>query len=106
MGPMHPIGPVTLDDVRAACARIAGAALRTPLIPLEVPDAPCAYLHVVHGTVRLGPHALGPGDSVRNTSTLCRIFPEAASMHTARSDFPPSVAVVSHTRPPWITGDD
>jgi redox-sensitive bicupin YhaK (pirin superfamily) len=31
----------------------------------EVPDAPRAYLHVVHGTVRLGPDELGPGDSVR-----------------------------------------
>ncbi|MDC2948341.1 pirin family protein [Streptomyces heilongjiangensis] len=31
----------------------------------EVPDAPRAYLHVVRGTVRVGPHELGPGDSVR-----------------------------------------
>ncbi|UUU27971.1 pirin family protein [Streptomyces sp. DSM 40750] len=30
-----------------------------------VPDAARTYLHVVRGTVRVGPHELGPGDSVR-----------------------------------------
>jgi len=30
-----------------------------------VPDAPRAYVHVVRGTVRIGPHELGPGDAVR-----------------------------------------
>ncbi|MFF6782669.1 pirin family protein [Streptomyces sp. NPDC012510] len=30
-----------------------------------VPDAARAYLHVVRGAVRVGPHELGPGDSVR-----------------------------------------
>jgi hypothetical protein len=30
-----------------------------------VPDAPWVYVHVVGGTVRLGPHELGPGDAVR-----------------------------------------
>jgi threonine dehydratase len=32
---------ITLDDVRAARERIAGTALRTPLVPLEVAGAPC-----------------------------------------------------------------
>ncbi|MFF5755913.1 pirin family protein [Streptomyces longwoodensis] len=30
-----------------------------------LPDAPRLYVHVVRGTVRLGPHELGPGDAVR-----------------------------------------
>ncbi|WP_338900489.1 pirin family protein [Streptomyces sp. TG1A-60] len=30
-----------------------------------VPDAARTYLHVVRGAARLGPHELGPGDSVR-----------------------------------------
>ncbi|WUD54740.1 pirin family protein [Streptomyces europaeiscabiei] len=30
-----------------------------------VPDAARAYVHVVRGAVRLGPHELGPGDAVR-----------------------------------------
>lgn len=32
-----------------------------------LPDAPRLYVHVVRGTVRLGPHELGPGDAVRAT---------------------------------------
>jgi len=33
--------PIPLEAIRAARARIAGAAIRTPLIRLEVDDAPC-----------------------------------------------------------------
>ncbi|MEU1510865.1 pirin family protein [Streptomyces sp. NPDC005811] len=47
----------------------AGAMLHVRrLVPGErtaVPDAPRVYVHVVRGTVRLGPHDLGPGDAVR-----------------------------------------
>ena len=32
--------PVRLDEIRQARERIAGAALRTPLVPFELPDAP------------------------------------------------------------------
>lgn len=35
-----PLRPVTLEEVRAARVRIAGAALRTPLVPLAADDAP------------------------------------------------------------------
>lgn len=42
--------------------RRLGAGERTAL-----PDAPRLYVHVVRGTVRLGPHELGPGDAVRAT---------------------------------------
>lgn len=31
-----PVRPITLDDIRAAQARIAGTVLRTPLVPLEL----------------------------------------------------------------------
>ena len=34
--------PPTLDDVRGARTRIAGSAVVTPTLPLEVPAAPCA----------------------------------------------------------------
>lgn len=34
---MRPVDPPDLSDIRAARARIAGLAVRTPLIPLEVP---------------------------------------------------------------------
>lgn len=30
-----------------------------------IPDAPWVYLHVVHGTIGIGPHELGPGDALR-----------------------------------------
>jgi threonine dehydratase len=37
---MEPLGPIPLEAIRRARDRIAGAALRTPLIPLHVDDAP------------------------------------------------------------------
>jgi threonine dehydratase len=37
-----PLAPPTLDDVRAARRRIAGSAIVTPTVPLEVPGAPCS----------------------------------------------------------------
>src|SRR5258706_15155023 len=49
---------------------------------------------------------MGPGASTLNTSTLCRIFPAAGSTQTARSDLPPSVAVVSQRCLSAITGED
>ncbi len=38
---MDPIAPVTLPEIEAARHRIEHAALRTPLLPLDLPDAPC-----------------------------------------------------------------
>ena len=35
---MEPIAQVPLEDIEAARARIAGAAIRTPLIPFDMPD--------------------------------------------------------------------
>ena len=37
---MDPIPPIPLDAIQAARMRIADAAVRTPLIPLDLPDAP------------------------------------------------------------------
>lgn len=37
---MEPLAPVGIDDIRAAQQRIAGAAIRTPLVPLNLDDAP------------------------------------------------------------------
>jgi threonine dehydratase len=34
--------PIPLDEIRSARERIADAALRTPLVPLELAEAPCA----------------------------------------------------------------
>ena len=39
---MKPIGPIELAAIRAASERIAGAAIRAPLVRLEVPEAPAA----------------------------------------------------------------
>ena len=36
----EPIGPIPLEAIQAARARLEGHALRTPLLPLELPDAP------------------------------------------------------------------
>ena len=38
---MQPIAPIPVEAIEAARDRIAGAAIRTPLLPLEAPDAPC-----------------------------------------------------------------
>lgn len=37
---MKPVGPVGLGDIRAARSRIEGAAIRSPLIRVDVPEAP------------------------------------------------------------------
>jgi threonine dehydratase len=41
---MQPLEPVPLADIRAAARRIAGLALRTPLVPLPVDGAPRIWL--------------------------------------------------------------
>ena len=41
MKPVGPVGPVGVDAIRAAHSRIAGTAIRSPLLPLDVPGAPC-----------------------------------------------------------------
>ena len=38
---MKPVGPIAPDAIRDARARIAETAIRSPLLPLDVPGAPC-----------------------------------------------------------------
>ena len=38
---MHPITRIPLDAIEAARDRISGTAIRTPLLPLDIPNAPC-----------------------------------------------------------------
>ncbi|MDE2874796.1 MAG: pyridoxal-phosphate dependent enzyme [Gemmatimonadota bacterium] len=38
---MKPVGPIGVEAIRAARPRIAGTAIRSPLLPLDVPGAPC-----------------------------------------------------------------
>ncbi|MFF9058057.1 pirin family protein [Streptomyces sp. NPDC014882] len=58
-----------IDDGTPYAVPEAGATLhvRRPAAGerTAVPDAARVYVHVVGGTVRLGPHELGPGDAVR-----------------------------------------
>ena len=37
---MKPVGPIGAGEIRAARSRIAGTAIRSPLLPLDVPGAP------------------------------------------------------------------
>jgi quercetin 2,3-dioxygenase len=65
---VHGIADVTPYEVRAARALLH---IRR-LIPGErtaVPEAAHAYLHVVHGQIRLGETELGPGDSAQITES-------------------------------------
>ena len=38
---MDPIAPIPLTSIEEARNRIAGIAIKTPLLPLNIPDAPC-----------------------------------------------------------------
>ncbi|MCH2464824.1 MAG: pyridoxal-phosphate dependent enzyme, partial [Gemmatimonadetes bacterium] len=38
---MDPLVPIPLTAIEEARDRIAGAAIKTPLLPLNLPDAPC-----------------------------------------------------------------
>jgi threonine dehydratase len=44
MGPSEPRGPVPIEAIRAAAERITAWAVRTPLVPLNVDDAPARIL--------------------------------------------------------------
>ncbi|MEV4226622.1 pirin family protein [Streptomyces bobili] len=75
LAPLEPGGEPVYDLVRGIADRTpyavpeAGAMLHVRRLAAgertAVPDAPRVYVHVVGGTVRLGPHELGPGDAVR-----------------------------------------
>ncbi|MDX3573532.1 pirin family protein [Streptomyces bobili] len=75
LAPLEPGGEPAYDLVRGIADPTpyavpeAGAMLHVRRLAAgertAVPDAPRVYVHVVGGTVRLGPHELGPGDAVR-----------------------------------------
>ncbi|MGX1269717.1 pirin family protein [Streptomyces phaeoluteigriseus] len=75
LAPLEPGGEPAYDLVRGIADSTpyavpeAGAMLHVRRLSAgertAVPDAPRVYVHVVGGTVRLGPHELGPGDAVR-----------------------------------------
>ncbi|MFH8799791.1 pirin family protein [Streptomyces sp. NPDC017936] len=75
LAPLEPGGEPAYDLVRGIADSTpyavpeAGAMLhvRRPAAGerTALPDAALAYVHVVRGTVRIGPHELGPGDAVR-----------------------------------------
>ncbi|QEU70111.1 pirin family protein [Streptomyces galilaeus] len=75
LAPLEPGGEPAYDLVRGIADPTpyavpeAGAMLHVRRLSAgertAVPDAPRVYVHVVGGTVRLGPHELGPGDAVR-----------------------------------------
>ncbi|MFF8189925.1 pirin family protein [Streptomyces bobili] len=75
LAPLEPGGEPAYDLVRGIADSTpyavpeAGAMLHVRRLAAgertAVPDAPRVYVHVVGGTVRLGPHELGPGDAVR-----------------------------------------
>ncbi|MFG3511288.1 pirin family protein [Streptomyces bobili] len=75
LAPLEPGGEPAYDLVRGIAdptpyaVAEAGAMLHVRRLSAgertAVPDAPRVYVHVVGGTVRLGPHELGPGDAVR-----------------------------------------
>ncbi|MGP4013566.1 pirin family protein [Streptomyces sp. 4N124] len=77
LAPLEPGGDPAYETVRGIADSTpyavpeAGAMLHVRRLSAgertAVPDAPLTYVHVVRGTVRLGPHELGPGDAVRAT---------------------------------------
>lgn len=62
---VHGIADSTPYAVAEAGATLHVRRLGTAGERTAVPDAARTYVHVVRGAVRLGPHELGPGDSVR-----------------------------------------
>ncbi|WP_425245205.1 pirin family protein [Streptomyces sp. NEAU-NA10] len=75
LAPLEPGGDPAYDIVRGIADSTpyavpeAGAMLHVrrlgPGERTAVPDAVRTYVHVVRGTVRIGPYELGPGDAVR-----------------------------------------
>ncbi len=64
---MHPLHePVSLDEIRAARGRIAGAVVRTPLVRLNVEDAPAAIFLKLENLQPIGSFKLrGAGNAMQ-----------------------------------------
>src|SRR5437764_9710741 len=62
---MGPLGPIPLEEIRAARERIAGAAIRTPLVRLNVTDAPAEIFLKLENLQPIGSFKLrGAGNAV------------------------------------------
>jgi threonine dehydratase len=66
---MKPLGPIPLGEIRAARERIAGSALRTPLVRLDVPDAPAELYLKLENLQPIGSFKLrGAGNAIAQAS--------------------------------------
>jgi threonine dehydratase len=66
---MKPLEPIPLEDIRAARERIAGAAIRTPLIRLNVSDAPAEIYLKLENLQPIGSFKLrGAGNAISMAS--------------------------------------
>src|SRR5205823_4119606 len=62
---MGPLGPIPLEEIRAARERIAGAAIRTPLVRLNVTDAPAEVFLKLENLQPIGSFKLrGAGNAI------------------------------------------
>ncbi len=68
---MKPIEPVTLDEIRAARDRAAGAAVRTPLVRLNIDDAPAEIYLKLENLQPIGSFKL------RGAANAMRLVPES-----------------------------
>jgi threonine dehydratase len=66
---MEPFRPIPLDEIRAARERIRSLALRTPLVPLAVGDAPAEIYLKLENLQPIGSFKLrGAGNAMRSAS--------------------------------------
>jgi threonine dehydratase len=66
---MKPLGPIPLGEICAARERIAGSALRTPLVRLDVPDAPAELYLKLENLQPIGSFKLrGAGNAIAQAS--------------------------------------
>ena len=104
---MKPIESISLDEIRAARTRIAGSVLRTPLVRLNVDDAP-AEIHLklenlqpigsfklrgaCNAMVQAGPQALARGVYTASAGNMA----QGVAWTARRMGIPCSVVVPDH----------
>ncbi len=66
---MEPLKPIPLEEIRAAQRRIRNIAIRTPLVPLEINDAPCEIFLKLENLQPIGSFKLrGSGNAIEMAS--------------------------------------
>jgi threonine dehydratase len=104
---MKPIDPISLDEIRAARERIAGSVLRTPLVRLNVEDAPAEIFLKLENLQPIGSFKLrGAGNAmaIADPKELARGVYTASAGNMAqgvawnarRRNIPCSVVVPDH----------